>query len=406
MTLDPVSTEYIAISFAIDRLFPGFIDAYVGPPDLKVASLVEGDAGPHEIVGRLHALAGQVEQGDYPESRRGYLLAQIRAMVTMARKLAGETVDYVEEVLSCFDIDPAYTDEAVFNAAIAELDRLLPGSGDVRERMIAWRAAFVIPTATARRVIDLILTETRRRTAAFAPLPAGEAVEIAIVQDKPWGGYNWYLGVSRSRVDINTDLPIHLHTLTDLIAHEAYPGHHTEHALKEQVLYKERGYGEHAIQLINTPECVISEGIATLARSIIFPDDEGERWEASTLYPAAGNSGDASLAARVAAAAVALRAVPGNAALRLHRDGASPESAVEYLMRYALRSEAEARQTLQFISDPLWRAYIFTYHVGRDLLGKWLDLFPGGERLDRFRSLLTDQVTPFQIARAVREARP
>ncbi|MDP9357730.1 MAG: hypothetical protein M3R02_21060, partial [Chloroflexota bacterium] len=72
--------------------------------------------------------------------------------------------------------------------------------------------------------------------------------------------YNWYLGQSRSRVEINTDLPIRANALTGLICHEAYPGHHTEWTLKEHHLYRGRGLGEFSIQLIHTPEAVIAEG--------------------------------------------------------------------------------------------------------------------------------------------------
>ncbi len=404
MSIDRVSQEYLALSFAIERLFPGFIDAYFGPPELKTKALAESEPDARDLVKRAADLTDAVAHSDYPEHRKAYLKAQIRAMSTIARKLTGESIGYVDEVGSCFDIEPAYTEESVFDEAIEELDRLLPGSGDVRERMIAWRKKYAVSNEIARRSIDLILDESRRRTEAFVRLPPDEAVEIVLVEDKPWSGYNWYLGDFRSRVDINTDLPIHIHELTDLITHEAYPGHHAEHALKERVLCSERGFGEHTVQLINTPECVISEGIATLAESVIFPGDEGARWQAETLYPAAGVSGDPGQEARVAKARVALRAVGGNAALRLHDRGESEDSVVSYLMRFGLKSEQEAKQSLRFIADPLWRPYIFTYHAGRDLLGRWLHSFPADEHLARFRSLLTDQITPSQIAEQITAA--
>jgi hypothetical protein len=60
-------------------------------------------------------------------------------------------------------------------------------------------------------------------------------------------------------------------------------------------------------------------------------------------------------------------------------------------MRYGLRSEREARQSLRFIATPLWRTYIFTYFVGRQLLGAWLDR---GDRRERFVRLLTEQLAP------------
>jgi hypothetical protein len=401
MSLDPISREYVSLSFAIDRLFPGFIDAYFGPPELKAQALAVSDSDTRSLAARIALLAGNVESGDYSDTRRGYLRAQIRAMATIVRKLAGESIGYIDEVSSCFDIEPTFTPESVFEEAIQELHDLLPGTGDARERMIAWRAGYVVSLEAARRSIDLILNEARRRTEEFQKLPPDEEVEIVFVEDKPWSGYNWYLGKYRSRVDINTDLPIHAHELASLITHEAYPGHHAEHALKEQVLVHERGYGEHTIQLINTPECVISEGIATLAESIIFPDNEGIRWQAETLYPAAGIVGEPEREARISQARVALRAVGGNAALLLHDRSETEDNVVAYLMRYGLNSEKEALQRLRFIADPLWRPYIFTYHVGRDLLGKWLQLLPTTEQLGRFRSLLIEQITPSHIAQQI-----
>lgn len=402
--IDPISHEYLALSFAIERLFPGFVDAYFGPPEIREAAQAGADPDPEELLARAIALGDDVAAGSYPDSRKVFLIAQIRTMATICRRLADQPLDYVDEVRACLDIEPAYTPESVFEAAISELNGLLPGEGDVRERMIAWRAGYVVGTEAAGKLIALIEAETRRRTEAFVQLPEGDGFEVAFVSDKPWSGYNWYLGNYRSRVDVNTDLPIHAHELTALIAHEGYPGHHTEHALKEQTLFRERGYGEHAIQLINTPECVVSEGIATLAESIVFPGDDGPRWQAEKLYPVAGIAGDPEREAKVAEARAVLRAVGGNAALRLHAEGRSEDEVVDYLMRYGLRSEPEARQSLRFIADPLWRPYIFTYHVGRDLLGRWLDLAPADQRRARFVTLLREQIVPSGIAAEIAAA--
>src|SRR5215213_5123175 len=318
--IDPVSHEYLSLSFAIQRLFPDFIDAYFGPPEIKEQAAAGPAPVPADLVRRAVALADRIVDGDYPDSRKTYLLAQVRAMETISRRLAREAVDYLDEVRTCFDIEPEFVPETVFEEAIAELDALLPGEGDPRERMIAWKAGYVVTPEVARGLIDLIQEESRRRTESFVQLPPGEAVEVVFVEDKPWGGYNWYLGDFRSRVDVNTDLPIRANNLVPLLTHEAYPGHHTEHALKEQVLYRERGYGEHAIQLINTPECLISEGIAMLAEKMIFPGDEGHRWRAEMLYPAAGIAADPERDAAIERASTVLRAVRGNAAILFHAE--------------------------------------------------------------------------------------
>lgn len=395
--MDALSQAYLTLALAIDRHVPGFVDAYFGPPELREAAQYGPAAAPQALLEQAHFLADTVATSDLLETRKAFLSAQFRAMITLCQKLCGEPLDYQDEVRGLFDIEPDKTPEAIFEAAIAELDELLPGAGNVRERMLAWRSRYVVPVATARTLIDLIAAEARARTRAFVELPPEESVAFTFVSNQPWSGYNWYLGEYRSRVEINTDLPIHAHELTALISHEAYPGHHTEHSLKERLLYREQGYGEHAIQLINTPQCVISEGIATLAESIIFPGDTGAQWQAEYLYPAAGLAGEPEREARIARARAALRAVSANAALLLHAEEKPEAEVLSYLQHYGLKSEQEARQSLRFIKNPLWRAYIFTYHAGRELLGRWIEAVPASDRLGRFRLLLAGQVTPSAV---------
>jgi hypothetical protein len=181
-----------------------------------------------------------------------------------------------------------------------------------------------------------------------------------------------------------------------LLAHEGYPGHHTEHLLKER-LYLEEGFGEHALQLINTPECLISEGIATMAEGMAFAPEELAAYRKDHVYPAAGITGDPEREVAIFAARQKLGWVPSNAALMLHEAGADPEDVVAYLLRYGLSTEAEARQRLRFISDPLWRGYVFTYDVGRELVLNWLGEGSQSERQQRYARLLTEQLTPSQL---------
>ena len=64
-------------------------------------------------------------------------------------------------------------------------------------------------------------------------------------------------GDVHSHVVLNTDVPTTSLDLLHLVAHEVYPGHHTEHAVKERLLGIEE-----RIQLVPTPQAVLSEGIA------------------------------------------------------------------------------------------------------------------------------------------------
>jgi hypothetical protein len=97
-----------------------------------------------------------------------------------------------------------------------------------------------------------------------------------------------YLGNYRSRIEVNADVPTHLAGLLDFLCYEGYPGHHTEFVLKEQRLYRDRGYLEQSIAPIISPQAVISEGIATLASELNFAPGEEAHWLAGYVYPEAG----------------------------------------------------------------------------------------------------------------------
>lgn len=393
MTVDAISRDYIDLSFAIERHMEGFIDGYVGPSHLKDEAQAKPNRSLDTIAEGIAQLRRDLQGSDYPTRRKQYLGVQLTGMTTVVRKLAGDNIAYRDEVRSCFDIEPTHTSEERYDAAIEQLDALLPGEGSVQDRMTSWKQRFEVTPDIAQQMIARIAAEARERTRSLVTLPADEDVTFSLVNDKPWSGYNWYLGAHRSLVEINTDLPVKANTLLGLVCHEAYPGHHTEHALKEYELFEVNGWGEHSILLINTPECVISEGIATLAEELVFGDDASE-WLAREIFPLAKIDVDAALIPQINAASRDLSSLNSNAALLLHENGADPEEVVQYIMRYGLRTEREARQNLRFISNSLWRPYVFTYHAGYDLLSRWLNL---GDRRERFVTLLREQVYPSLI---------
>jgi hypothetical protein len=97
---------------------------------------------------------------------------------------------------------------------------------------------------------------------------------------------------------------------------------------------------------------------------------------------------------RVAKARRTLRYVSGNVAIKLHSGEMSEEQAVEYIQTYALATEARARQTLSFIVNPLFRAYIFTYTAGYDLIAQAAH---GADKTPLFKRLLQEQILPSHL---------
>ncbi|HEX5499533.1 MAG TPA: hypothetical protein VFX03_09915, partial [Thermomicrobiales bacterium] len=95
--LDPLGAEYVAIAFGVERHVPGFVDAFFGPPAARAAALA-AESDPQSLLNRAERLLARIAGESMPESRRGYLTSQTRAMAATLRRLGGEIIPYVEEV--------------------------------------------------------------------------------------------------------------------------------------------------------------------------------------------------------------------------------------------------------------------------------------------------------------------
>ncbi len=402
---DPIARHYLLLALRLDRLVPGLVDGYFGPPELRAQVEAESPGTPSRLRRDAAELRARVADDVAEPDRRRWLLAQLLALETQARALDGDGLPYLAHVSACFDFTPERIDEAVFAGAIADLERVLPGEGPLAERLAAWDTRLTIPPDRLRGVIDALLPGFRERARSLFGLPDGERLEVSLVRDQPWSGYNWYDGGLHSRVEINTDLPTRAADLLSVLPHETYPGHHLEHACHEAHLVDDAGRLEASVLCINAPECLLSEGLADLGRRFAVPAAD----EADLLvevYRLAGLdvARDAS-AARAAAstqvainrASAALGGVRGNAALLRHADGASHEEVLAYLERYLVAAPDRAAKRLEFIEHPLWRTYVFVYFEGERLLSRWLERVPTEERARRFRRLLTEQLTPGAI---------
>jgi hypothetical protein len=305
-------------------------------------------------------------------------------------------MSYRDEVKALFDIRPEKTPESEFDRALRDVDTILPGKGDLARRQIAWRRRFELAAPAVLPVMGRALREVRRRTRSLFDLPRNEGVKLEVVTGQPWSGYNWYLGRGRSRVQINTDLPPRANDALDFMAHEGYPGHHTEWMLKERLLYHTAGRMEHSVAVLLAPECLVGEGIATVAKDVIFPDPaEESAFLRNVLYPLAGIDVDIELDQRLQKAREPLWGLGGNVGFMLHEDGCTEAQVVDYVRHYGLRTIKEARRSVDFVKNPLYRGYIFNYHYGRMLFKQ---AFARRGVLETFRWAITSAVTPTALA--------
>ena len=268
---DPVARDYITLALRLDQHIPGLVDGYFGPADLKATVDMEQLRSPARLRDDAMALRDRLAAEVDDPDRRAWLDAQLVALETQAGGLAGETLPYLDYVARCFAYAPPRYPDSIFEAAAARIAELLPGDAPLADRLADWDARFVVPVDRLQGVVDWLVARFREQAAADFGLPDGEDLRVSLVTGQPWSAYNWFDGGRRSRVDVNTDLPVRASDLIGMIAHETYPGHHLEHAWKEADLVDAQGRLECSIILINTPECLISEGLADLGVRFASP---------------------------------------------------------------------------------------------------------------------------------------
>ena len=399
MTINDVSIpqRFVQLALELDKHLPGNVDAYFGPPEWKADSAVRGSQPIDDLARMAEKLAADIHQdAGLDDQRRDYLARHVTAMQTSLRLLQGEVMPLAEEATRLFDVTPAWIDEREFDEAQRLLDDLLPPGESLRERLTQHKHATEITYAQAEPLLPIITAQLRQLTRARFPLPADESFELYPVDHQPWSAYNWYLGGGRSRIEINTDLPLHVTGLASLIAHEGYAGHHTELTLKEMQLVRAQGRWEHCVAFINAPSCVIAEGIAVRALNALLSDDEQIRWHADEIFPRAGFGHlDAAREHTISRATDQLSGVWDNAAFLLHDQHRSPTEANAYFQHHGLQSEKEAEKAVEFLNDPRSRSYVFTYSYGGKLLDELFDA--KGNATAWFTRLLTEAVTPSQV---------
>src|SRR4051794_34306592 len=124
-----VPLEYVRLGLRFDRLESGFVDAYTGDPWVRGEVLDEPAPTPQQLRDQARGLLRELDSADLGVDRAAYLRGQLTGLECTARKMSDEPVGFVDEVAAYFQVDIELGNAAVYAAAHAELDELLPGSG-------------------------------------------------------------------------------------------------------------------------------------------------------------------------------------------------------------------------------------------------------------------------------------
>lgn len=393
---EPLVRHYLLLGLRLGRLVDGFVDSWFGDPALSRQVDDEPPADPATLAATARSLRAELGSADLSPARRRFLDGQLGALACAADRLAGTEMPFLEEIHRYFDVEVELTDTEVYAAIHDEIAALLPGSAPLPERVTAFQEHDRVPPDDLVRATRAISDELRTRAHALYDLPDGESVEYEAVTDRPWNAFNRYHGGFRSSIALNADVRHRMAALPLLVTHEAYPGHHTEHSRKERLLVDEQGHAEQTIALINTPQCLMAEGLAEAALPAVLGEGWG-RWTQDLLADL-GLVLDGELSELMLNRTMLLMAARQDAAILLHDRGASPDDVVAYLRRWMLVDEQRASHAVRFLTDPLWRAYTTTYIEGSRRVRSWIGARPEGQSVaDRYRRLLDEPMVPADL---------
>jgi hypothetical protein len=374
---DSHGQRYVELGLRLTRLDEGLLDSYFGPPGIAQAIEAASKPDPAALVDDADRLLD-----DLPE---GWLRDQVVGLRTAAGRLAGEQIEYADEVEACFGVRPVSTDEALLAAAYDDIDALLPGPGSLKERYRAWEESPVVPADTIEPLMAAVLEEARAQTRDLVGLPEGETIEVEFVRATPWMGYHEYLCDLHGRISFNVDRPRSALSLIHLALHEAYPGHQAERCHKEVALIRERGLVEETIAMVTVPQGVVSEGLAELAVELML--DGGAGAALQQVVRDHGIELDLAHDRAVQRAAEPLGWLGVDGALMLHADGIAPAEVSRYLSEKALIDLDAAERWVRFLGAPSSRSYAICYPAGLALCRDFVANDPA-----RFRRLLTEQI--------------
>lgn len=399
--LDDLAERYVRLALELGEYDTNYVDAYLGPAEWREQArenLRPKEQLAADIADLLQELMSLSTDTGLEQHRLDHLFKNVRAMDTRARMALGESFSFATEARLIYDVELADYEMIRFDQLLAEIELLVPGEGDLAERVDAFRSQFEIANDKVSAVFQAAVDECRRRTEEYIDLPADERYSLELVTATNWGGYNWYQGDNHSLMQVNLDFPLQIDRAIDLGCHEGYPGHHVWNMIVENRLLKERGWIEYAVYPLYSPAALVAEGSGNYGVELAFPGDEKIKFEREVLYPMAGLDPQLAemldhlndLTSELAFARVTTT--------RLYLDGEiSRDEAIERERKYGLTSTEKAEKIVRFAEQ--YRSYILNYSVGKALVKGYIEAQaddPKG-RWQAFEHMLVDMPTASEL---------
>jgi hypothetical protein len=379
-TVDDLAERYVRLTLRLALHQPSLVETWLGPDEWR--------PGPREHVAKIqdeiiaaHAALLDVKRPPDLSHRLTYLTGQFDALLTVARRLAGESMRFEDEATLALGVTRPQLESstAEIAAARAHLDRMLPGRGTIPERYATFRLRHGLPSDRALTLFRQAVDVCRSRVASRIEIPPSEAIDL-VAEASGQEARAVYQGTLRTRVTLDPAGSPDLAHLVWLAAHEAYPGHHVQHVLADRDCVIAKGWSERALHPTFGRHLLFAEGAAEAGAALLLEGDAFEevcRDVARVVGVPPQPIGD--LVAVHRAVATLDGVIPAIAEQYL--DGAiGSEAAVERMKSESLASSA--RNMLAVIERQ--RTRLLAYPVGRRMIAAELG---GGPAVERWRRL-------------------
>jgi hypothetical protein len=400
LTLDEAGEQFVRLGLELGEYDDYYIDSYVGPEEWQqqaTLSLRSKEQLATDIAAFFAAVETIEPTTDEESQRHKSLLGKVQAMDTRIRMVNGEEFTFVEEARLILDVEVPRYEFADFDRVLDQMDALVPGDGELIDRIEALRVSVVIPDDKMDAVFNRAIEECVSRTSKYIDMPDDERFQLEYVTGVSWGGYLEYLGDNESLMSINRDIPMTLDRAVDLGCHEGYPGHHVYNLLVDQRYLKDKGWVEFQLQPLYAPAMLVHEGSAEYGVQLAFPGNESLEFQLAVLAPLAGLDPDN---VRAWDELLALRSQLGDFAVtataQRYLDGEiTRDEAIALRQKYGLHPLERAERNIRFAEEV--RSYVLNYSLGEEIVAAWIEARAGDDpeaRWEAFMQLINELPAP------------
>jgi hypothetical protein len=399
MNLSDFGRRFLCLVHRIDKHNKGYVDFYIGPK--KIRKIVDNEViiSPNKLLIDCKALQKDLFKQGYDKKRELYLEKMFTAMRTSIEILNGIEIPIKEQFLRLYDVVLQPIKESELDNLKEEFNAAYGGPGSLENRMSDLRVRRTVPEGKVFELFKKALDITRERTKELFVnfLPQKERIVIELVNNNDevkWAYYNWYKGNFCSRIEVNPNYNMYWTAFLYAAAHEAYPGHHTEFAIKERVLYRELDQFEHSILLLHSPKLILSEGIAELAVEVLFSNREAVEISLREFCPDSSN--EDSLEIMMAQNKVKRKLTLFWYSFAYHAliDKYKDEELIRYGTNFEIVNKENIKVQLKKLSDPVYSKNAFMYNLGSNLIKHKYGELPS---VKVFQNLITNPLLPSDL---------